>query len=101
MFLLRTDQRSALGMKVRTQADMMLVQQICFAQMAQEATKLDHLHEIENIGEHVTRLEQTIVDGDQAGFAPDTESGQGPAGIAQHCADFGGNHCGGVGQYPG
>jgi transposase len=33
-----------------------------FAQMAQEATKLDHLHEVEHIGERVTRLEQAIVE---------------------------------------
>jgi hypothetical protein len=34
----------------------MWVQQICFAQMAQEVTKLDHLHEVEHMGERVARL---------------------------------------------
>ncbi len=61
----------------------MWVQQICFAQMAQEVTNLDHLHEVEHMGERVARLEQTIVDGDRANFAPDIGSGQGPTGIAQ------------------
>ena len=30
--------------------------------MAQEATKLDYLHEVEHIGKRVTRLEQAIVE---------------------------------------
>jgi hypothetical protein len=77
----------------------MWVQQICFAQMAQEVTNLDHLHEVEHMGERVARLEQTIVDGDRANFAPDIGSGQGPIGIALHRADFSGNHCGRVRQY--
>jgi hypothetical protein len=33
-----------------------------YAQMAQEATKLDYLHEVEHIGKRVTRLEQAIVE---------------------------------------
>jgi transposase len=40
----------------------MWVRQIRFAQMAQEATKLDHLHEVEYMGERVARLEQAIVE---------------------------------------
>jgi transposase len=61
-FLLRTGQRPALGTKPWTQAYMMWVRQIRFAQMAQEATKLDHLHEVEHMGERVVRLEQAIVE---------------------------------------
>jgi hypothetical protein len=33
-----------------------------FAQMEQEATKLDHLHEVEHRGERVTRLERAIAE---------------------------------------
>jgi transposase len=61
-FLLRTGQRPAHGMKAWTQAYMVWVQQIRFAQMAQEATKLDHLHEVEHMGERVVRLEGAIVE---------------------------------------
>ena len=45
-------------MKAWTQEYMVWVQQICFAQMAQKATKLDHLHEVEHMDERVLRLEQ-------------------------------------------
>jgi hypothetical protein len=30
--------------------------------MAQEVTKLDHLHKVEHVGERVTRLERAIVE---------------------------------------
>lgn len=59
-FLLRTGQRPAQGMKAWTGAYMVWVRQIRFAQMAQEATRLDHLHEVEHMSERVTRLEQAI-----------------------------------------
>lgn len=61
-FLLRTGQRPAHGMTAWTQAYMMWVRQIRFAQMAQEATRLDYLHEVEHMGERVVRLEQAIVE---------------------------------------
>jgi transposase len=61
-FLLRTGQRPAQGMKAWTQAYMVWVQQIRYAQMAQEATKLDYLHEVEHMGERVVRLEQAIAE---------------------------------------
>ena len=61
-FLLRMGQRPAHGMKTWTQAYMMWVRQIRFAQMAQEAAKLDYLHEVEHMGERVARLEQAIVE---------------------------------------
>ncbi len=61
-FLLRTGQRPAHGMKAWTQAYMVWVGQIRFAQMAQEATRLDCLHEVEHMGERVARLEQAIVE---------------------------------------
>ena len=61
-FLLRTGQRPAPGMKAWTQAYMVWVQQIRYAQMAQEATRLDCLHEVEPMGERVARLEQAIAE---------------------------------------
>ena len=68
-FLLRTGQRPAQGMKAWTQAYMVWVQQIRYAQMAQETTKLDYLHEVEHMGERVVRLEQAIAEAIQVGFA--------------------------------
>ena len=59
-FLLRTGQRPAQGMKFWTLGYMAWIKQIRFAQMAQEATKLDHLTEVEHMGERVARLEQAI-----------------------------------------
>jgi transposase len=61
-FLLRTGQRPAQGMKAWTQAYMVWVRQIRFAQMAQEATKLDYLDEVEHMGERVVRLEKAIAE---------------------------------------
>jgi transposase len=61
-FLLRTGQRPAPGIKAWTQAYMVWVQQIRYAQMAQEATRLDCLHEVEHMGERVARLEQAIAE---------------------------------------
>jgi transposase len=61
-FLLRTGQRPAQGIKAWTQAYMVWVQQIRYAQMAQEATRLDCLHEVEHMGERVARLEQAIAE---------------------------------------
>jgi transposase len=69
-FLLRTGQRPAPGMKAWTQAYMVWVGQMRYAQMAQEATKLDHLHEVEHMGERVARLEQAIVEAIQLAPPP-------------------------------
>ena len=41
---------------------MVWVSQIRFAQMAQEATRLDYLHEVEHMRERVLRLEQAIAE---------------------------------------
>jgi len=59
-FLLRTGQRPAQGIKAWTLGYMAWIKQIRFAQMAQEATKLDHLTEVEHMGERVARLEKAI-----------------------------------------
>src|SRR5258708_26202688 len=59
-FLLRAGQRAAQGMKAWTQAYMVWVRQIRFAEMGQESTRLDYLHEVEHMGERVVRLEQAI-----------------------------------------
>jgi transposase len=61
-FLLRSGQRPAPGVKAWTQIYMAWIRQIRFAQMAQESTRLDYLHEVEHMGERVVRLEQAIAE---------------------------------------
>jgi transposase len=61
-FLLRSGQRPVQGMKAWTQAYMVWVRQIRYAHLAQEATRLDYLHEVEHMGERVVRLEQAIAE---------------------------------------
>lgn len=59
-FLLRTGQRPAAGVKAWTQAYLAWVRQLRYQQAAQEWTRLDHLHEVEHMGERVKRLEEAI-----------------------------------------
>ena len=61
-FLLRTGQRPAQGVKAWTQEYMKWVRQLRFEQVAQEATRLDYLHEVDHMGERVLRLEQAIAE---------------------------------------
>jgi transposase len=61
-FLLRSGQRPAAGVKAWTLAYMAWVRQLRFAQMAQESTRLDYLHEVEHMAERVVRLEQAIAE---------------------------------------
>jgi len=61
-FLLRSGQRPAAGVKAWTQLYMAWVRQLHFAQVAQESTRLDYLHEVEHMGERVARLEQAITE---------------------------------------
>jgi transposase len=61
-FLLRSGQRPAVGMKAWTLGYMAWVRQLRFAQVAQESTRLDYLHEVEHMGEGVKRLEQAITE---------------------------------------
>ncbi len=60
--LLRTGQQPAVGIKAWTQLYMAWVRQLRFAQVAQESTRLDYLHEVEHMAERVLRLEQAIVE---------------------------------------
>jgi transposase len=59
-FLLRTGQRPVSGVKAWTELYMAWVRQLGFAQVAQESTRLDYLHEVEHMAERVKRLEQAI-----------------------------------------
>lgn len=59
-FLLRTGQRPAQGVKAWTQPYLAWVRQLRYAQAGQEWTRLDHLHEVEHMGERVKRLEEAI-----------------------------------------
>ena len=61
-FLLRSGQRPPMGIKAWTQAHLTWVRQLHYAQPAQEATRLDYLHEVDHMAERVLRLEQAISD---------------------------------------
>jgi transposase len=61
-FLLRTGRRAEHGVKSWTQEYMKWVRQLRFEQIAQEATRLDYVHEVEHMGERVARLEQAIAE---------------------------------------
>ena len=61
-FLLRSGQRPPAGSEAWTHLHLIWVSQIRFAQMAQESTRLDYLHEVEHMGERVARLEQAIAE---------------------------------------
>jgi transposase len=56
-FLLRTGRRPALGMKAWTAPYIAWVPQLQFAQVAQQATLQDYLHEVDHQGERVKQLE--------------------------------------------
>lgn len=61
-FLLRSGQRPAVEVKAWTLPYMAWVRQLHFAQVAQESTRLDYLHEVEHMAERVKRLEQAIAE---------------------------------------
>jgi transposase len=91
-FLLRSGQRPPSGVRPWTRPYLIWVAQLRFTQMAQEATRLDYLHEVEHMRERVARLEQAITDGGQAGLTCVTASHQRSAGIAGHRRYLGSNH---------
>ena len=59
-FLLRHGRRPAAAMKAWTQRHLTWVRQVQFEQPAQEATRLDYLHEVEHAGARISRLEGAI-----------------------------------------
>lgn len=59
-FLLRQGQRPAAGVKAWTVAYMTWVRQLRFQQPAQDAVRLDYLHEVEHMSERIKRLEEAI-----------------------------------------
>jgi transposase len=61
-FLLRSGQRPPFGVRAWTLPYLIWVAQIRFTQGAQEATRLDYLHEVEHMRERVVRLEQAIAE---------------------------------------
>jgi transposase len=61
-FLLRSGQRPRPGVKAWTELYMGWVRQLRFAQVAQESTRLDYLHEVEHMAERVKRLEQAVAE---------------------------------------
>lgn len=61
-FLLRHGRRPATTMTPWTQRHLAWVRQVQFAQPAQEATRLDYLHEVEHAADRLARLERALED---------------------------------------
>jgi transposase len=59
-FLLRQGQHPIAGVKAWTIAYISWVRQLRFAQPAQDAARVDYLHEVEHMSERITRLEESI-----------------------------------------
>ena len=59
-FLLRHGRRPATAMTPWTQRHMAWIRQLQFEQPAQEATRLDYLHEVDHVVERIERLERAI-----------------------------------------
>src|SRR6202166_4248094 len=60
-FLLRTGRRPPTGIRPWTRPYLIWVAQLRFTQMAQEATRLDYLHEVGHMRARVKRLEEAIL----------------------------------------
>jgi hypothetical protein len=61
-FLQRSGQRPPSGIRLWKRPYLIWFTQLRFTQMAQEATRLDYLHEVEHMRERVARMEQTIAE---------------------------------------
>jgi transposase len=61
-FLLRHGRRPATAMTPWTQRHLTWVRQVQFEQPAQEATRLDYLHEVDHVADRIDRLERAIDD---------------------------------------
>jgi DNA polymerase III delta prime subunit len=61
-FLLRSGQRPPSAVRPWTRPHLIWVAQLRFRQIAQEATRLDYLHEVEHMRERVARLEEAITE---------------------------------------
>jgi transposase len=61
-FLLRHGRRPATAMTPWTQRHLTWVRQVQFEQPAQEATRLDYLHEVDHVADRIARLERAIDD---------------------------------------
>jgi transposase len=59
-FLLRHGRRPTTAMTPWTQRHLTWIRQVQFDQSAQEATRLDYLHEVEHVAERIDRLERAI-----------------------------------------
>lgn len=84
-FLLRHGRRPATAMTPWTQRHLTWVRQVQFEQPAQEATRLDYLHEVDHVADRIERLEHAIEDAVQtapAGMRAVIEGLQALRGIA-------------------
>jgi transposase len=61
-FLLRHGRRPAIPMRAWTQGHLTWIRQVQFEHPAQEATRLDYLHEVEHAADRIERLERAIDD---------------------------------------
>lgn len=59
-FLLRHGRRPATAMSAWTQRHLAWIRQVQFEQPAQEATRLDYLHEVDHVAARIERLERAI-----------------------------------------
>ena len=59
-FLLRHGRRPSTALKAWTQRHLTWIRQVQFEQPAQEATRLDYLHEVDHVLERIERLERAI-----------------------------------------
>lgn len=59
-FLLRHGRRPATAITPWTQRHLTWISQVQFEQSAQEATRLDYLHEVEHVADRIARLERAI-----------------------------------------
>ena len=59
-FLLRHGRRPSTALKAWTQRHLTWIRQVQFEQPAQEATRLDYLHEVDHVVERIERLERAI-----------------------------------------
>lgn len=59
-FLLRHGRRPATAMSAWTARHLTWIRQVQFEHPAQEATRLDYLHEVEHVAERIARLERAI-----------------------------------------
>jgi hypothetical protein len=96
-FLLRSGQRPPSGIRPWTRPYLIWVAQLRLTQMAQEATRIDYLHEVEHMRERGSAAGASHCRGGQTGLARVTASHQRSTGLAGYRGYLGCDHRGRVG----